>query len=88
MTMPASSNCGARFPTPIRSAGEANWREVVVDDDTLHGEYIQSAPGTAVSRRFHPDTREFWAVVEGQLRDAVKVADGFDTLIVMSMHHG
>ena len=24
-------------------------------------------------------------VVEGQLRDAVKVADGFDSLIVMSM---
>src|SRR5579864_5330621 len=49
-------------------AGEANWRQVVVDDDTLLGEYIQSAPGTKVSRRFHPDTREFWAVVEGQLK--------------------
>ena len=49
-------------------AGEADWRQVIVDDDHLHGEYIQSAPGTKVPRRFHPDTREFWAVVEGQLR--------------------
>jgi len=39
-----------------------------VDDDHLHGEYIQSAPGSKVPRRFHPDTREFWAVVDGQLR--------------------
>jgi len=51
-----------------KHAGEVNWRQVVVDDSTLHGEYIRSAPGTKVSRRFHPDTREFWAVVEGQLR--------------------
>lgn len=49
-------------------AGEANWRQVIVDDDTLHGEYIQSAPGTKISRRFHPDTREFWAVVEGKVK--------------------
>src|SRR5579863_1330187 len=49
-------------------AGEADWSQVIVDDNTLHGEYIQSAPGTTVSRRFHPDTRAFWAVVEGQLK--------------------
>ena len=49
-------------------AGQAEWRQVIVDDDHLHGEYIQSAPGSQVPRRFHPDTREFWAVVEGQLR--------------------
>src|SRR5258708_35319868 len=49
-------------------ASEANWRHLVVDDNTLHGEYIQSAPGTKEPRRFHPDTREFWAVLEGQLK--------------------
>jgi mannose-6-phosphate isomerase-like protein (cupin superfamily) len=49
-------------------AAEANWHQVIVDDGTLHGEYIQSAPGTKVSRRFHPDTREFWAVMAGQLK--------------------
>ena len=49
-------------------AGQTEWRQVIVDDDHLHGEYIQSAPGSKVPRRFHPDTREFWAVVAGQLR--------------------
>jgi quercetin dioxygenase-like cupin family protein len=53
-------------------AGLSQWTAVIVDDATLHGEYIQSAPGTTVSRRFHPDTREFWAVVEGQLRFTIE----------------
>jgi mannose-6-phosphate isomerase-like protein (cupin superfamily) len=72
-----------------KHAGEANWREVVVDDDTLHGEYIQSAPGTTVSRRFHPDTREFWAVVEGQLRFTIEGQQPFvathDSLVQVPM---
>src|SRR5437763_8271679 len=34
----------------------------------MHGEYIASAPGTKVSRRFHPDTREWWIVMDGQIR--------------------
>jgi quercetin dioxygenase-like cupin family protein len=49
-------------------AAETEWRQVIVDDDHLHGAYIQTAPGSKVPRRFHPDTREFWAVVAGQLR--------------------
>src|ERR1700730_91233 len=49
-------------------SGEANWNQVIVNDDHLHGEYIQSAPGTKVSRRFHPDTRALWVVMEGQIR--------------------
>ena len=54
----------------VRAAhkGQANWRQVVVDDDYLHGEWIQSAPGSKVSRRFHPDTREWWVVMDGQIR--------------------
>jgi mannose-6-phosphate isomerase-like protein (cupin superfamily) len=55
-----------------KHAGEPQWSEVIVDDSTLHAEYIQSAPGATVSRRFHPDTREFWAVVEGQLRFTIE----------------
>jgi mannose-6-phosphate isomerase-like protein (cupin superfamily) len=58
-----------------RHAGQPNWREVIVDDSTLHGEFIQSAPGTVVPRRFHPDTREFWAVVEGKLRFTIEGQD-------------
>jgi mannose-6-phosphate isomerase-like protein (cupin superfamily) len=48
--------------------GHANWKEVVVDDDHLNAAYVFSAPGSKVSKRFHPDTREWWVVLEGQLR--------------------
>src|SRR5688572_27309869 len=48
--------------------GQANWRELVVDDDYLRAEYISSAPGDKVPRRLHTDTREWWVVMEGQIR--------------------
>ena len=48
--------------------GEANWRDVVVDDGRLTGEYVAAAPGTKVAKRLHPDTREWFAVVEGEVR--------------------
>src|SRR6267378_5786547 len=47
-------------------ANEANWRETVVDDDHLNAAYVYSAPGAKVARRFHPDTREWWIVMDGQ----------------------
>jgi mannose-6-phosphate isomerase-like protein (cupin superfamily) len=51
-----------------KNKARADWKEVVVDDDHLNAVYIQSAPGTKVSRRFHPDTREWWIVMDGQMR--------------------
>jgi quercetin dioxygenase-like cupin family protein len=51
-----------------KHAGQATWHELVVDDDMLRGEYVSNAPGTKVSKRFHPDTREFWIVLDGQIR--------------------
>jgi quercetin dioxygenase-like cupin family protein len=51
-----------------RHKGEANWREVLVDDGRLTAEYFFAAPGTKVSPRLHPDTREWFAVVEGEVR--------------------
>jgi len=48
--------------------GEANWRELLVDDGRLTAEYVFAAPGTRLARRFHPDTREWFAVVEGSVR--------------------
>jgi len=51
-----------------RHKGDANWREVIVDDGRLTGEYIAAAPGTKVGRRLHPDTREWFAVVEGEVK--------------------
>ena len=47
---------------------EVNWRELVVDDGRLTGEYVAAAPGTKVAKRLHPDTREWFAVVDGDVR--------------------
>ncbi len=49
-------------------AGDPNWRALLVDDGRLMAEYVSAAPGTTVGRRFHPDTREWFAVVEGEVR--------------------
>ena len=51
-----------------RHKGEANWHELLVDDGRLTAEYFFAAPGTKVAQRFHPDTREWFAVVEGEVR--------------------
>jgi mannose-6-phosphate isomerase-like protein (cupin superfamily) len=51
-----------------RHRGEASWMEVVVDDENFHAEYNQGAPGFTIATRMHPDTREFFAVIEGQMR--------------------
>ena len=48
--------------------GEAGWRALLVDDGRLTGEYVAAAPGTKVARRLHPDSREWFAVVEGEVR--------------------
>jgi quercetin dioxygenase-like cupin family protein len=48
--------------------GEANWRELLVDDGRLTSEYVSAAPGTKAGGGFHPDTREWFAVVEGEVR--------------------
>ena len=57
--------------------GRSDWREVIVDDDHLKSEYIQISPGTKVSRRFHPDTREWWVVMDGQIRFDIEGQDSF-----------
>jgi quercetin dioxygenase-like cupin family protein len=51
-----------------RHTTQASWRELLVDDGRLTAEYVSAAPGTKVGRRFHPDTREWFAVVEGEVR--------------------
>ena len=51
-----------------RHQGEAGWRELLVDDGRLTAEYVAAAPGTKVSKRLHPDTREWFAVVDGEVR--------------------
>jgi len=48
--------------------GQSDWIETIVDDDTLHGEYISMAPGKKTPRRMNADTREWRIVQDGQLR--------------------
>ena len=60
-----------------KHAGHADWRETIVDDPLLHGEYISLAPGGKVSRRFHPDTRTWWIVTEGQMKVEIEGQDSF-----------
>ena len=43
-----------------RHKGQANWSEVVVDDENYHSTYNQGAPGTKITSRMRPDTREFY----------------------------
>jgi mannose-6-phosphate isomerase-like protein (cupin superfamily) len=51
-----------------RHKSEASWMEVVVNDENYHAEYNQGAPGFKIATRMRPDTREFFAVIEGQVR--------------------
>jgi mannose-6-phosphate isomerase-like protein (cupin superfamily) len=48
--------------------GQPNWTEVVVNDENFHAEYSQGAPGFTIATRMRPDTREFFVVIEGQMR--------------------
>ena len=60
-----------------RHAREREWRELLVDDGHLQAEYIASAPGSVVSKRFHPDSRAWWVVVEGQMRVEIEGQSSF-----------
>jgi mannose-6-phosphate isomerase-like protein (cupin superfamily) len=51
-----------------RHTGQPSWMEVVVNDENFHAEYHQGAPGVTIPTVMHPDTREFYAVMEGQMR--------------------
>ncbi len=57
--------------------GQASWRQTVVSDDYLRGEYIQMAPGEKTPRRLHPDTREWWVVQDGQIRFTIDGQEPF-----------
>jgi quercetin dioxygenase-like cupin family protein len=60
-----------------RHKGQAAWRELLVNDGRLTAEYFSAAPGTRVPRRFHPDTREWFAIVEGEVRVEIEGQEPF-----------
>ena len=51
-----------------RHKGQPNWSEVVVDDENYPLDLQPGAPGTKITPRMRPDTREFFVVVEGEMR--------------------
>ncbi len=57
--------------------GQANWKQIVVDDNLLHAEYISMAPGAKTPRQFHPDTRAWWIVQDGQIRFSIEGQEPF-----------
>src|SRR5580658_10068996 len=57
--------------------GEQNWTETVVSDTSLHADYISMAPGMKTKRMFHPDTREWWIVQDGQIRFNIEGQEPF-----------
>jgi len=57
--------------------GQANWKQVVVDDNLLHAEYISMAPGTKTPRMFRADTRTWWIVQDGQIRFTIEGQEPF-----------
>jgi len=56
---------------------EKAWRELIVDDEFLRSEYISAAPGTKQARGLHPDTREWWVVMDGEVRFDIETVDSF-----------
>jgi mannose-6-phosphate isomerase-like protein (cupin superfamily) len=57
--------------------GQPNWTESVVSDGTLRADYISMAPGAKTPRRFHPDTRAWWIVQDGQIRFTIDGQEPF-----------
>src|SRR5678816_2390469 len=57
--------------------GQANWTQTVVDDAFLHADYISMGPGVKTPRQFHPDTRAWWIVQDGQIRFSIEGQEPF-----------
>lgn len=57
--------------------GQQNWSHTVVSDALLDAEYISMAPGVKTPRQFHPDTRAWWIVQEGQIRFEIEGQEPF-----------
>jgi mannose-6-phosphate isomerase-like protein (cupin superfamily) len=55
-----------------RHAGEADWVETVVDDESLFAQWISMSPGQKTPRRMNGDTREWWIVQSGTLEFTVE----------------
>jgi mannose-6-phosphate isomerase-like protein (cupin superfamily) len=55
-----------------RHAGQKDWSETVVDDESLFAQWISMGPGQKTPRRMNGDTREWWIVQSGALKFTVE----------------
>lgn len=55
-----------------RHAGQKDWAETVVDDESLFAQWISMAPEQKTPRRMNGDTREWWIVQSGSLKFTVE----------------
>ena len=55
--------------------GQQNWTETVVNDNYLHADYVMMGPGQKTPRMFHPDTRAWWIVQDGQIKFNIEGQD-------------
>jgi mannose-6-phosphate isomerase-like protein (cupin superfamily) len=60
-----------------RHGADSRWREPVADDAYLRSSYVQSAPGERVGPQFHPETRIWWVVLDGELRFSIEGLEPF-----------
>ena len=54
-----------------RHAGQKDWSETVVDDESLVAQWISMGPAQKTPRRMNGDTREWWIVQSGSLKFTV-----------------
>ena len=57
--------------------GKSSWREVIVDDKHLRSEYLYLPPGKGHPKAMHPDTREWWVIMEGEVRFTLETKEPF-----------
>ncbi len=57
--------------------GKTDWSETIVDDDTLHADYISMGPGKSTPKRMNVDTREWWFIQDGQVRFTIDGQEPF-----------
>src|SRR5262245_18431837 len=57
--------------------GQQSWKEAIVRDNLLQGDYIQIAPGTKTPRQFHPDNPVWWVMQDGQVRFTIEGQEPF-----------
>jgi mannose-6-phosphate isomerase-like protein (cupin superfamily) len=55
-----------------RHAGQPDWAETVVDDESLFAQWISMGPGQKTPRHMNGDTREWWIVQSGTLKFTVE----------------